>query len=54
VEQLHHETRESLEGTWYPYGGADLNEDSFGGVNINLKLSSLINRRIEEGKEALR
>jgi hypothetical protein len=47
---LDHETSESLEGTWYPDSGAHLDENSFGGVDINLELACLVDWGIEEGE----
>ena len=54
VEELYHKASEPLEGTGNPDGGAYFNEDSFGGVDVNLKLSCLVDRRIEQRKETLR
>jgi hypothetical protein len=53
VEELDHETSESLEGTRNSNGRAYFNEDSFGGVDVNLKLPYLVDRRIEKSKETL-
>ena len=54
MKELDHETSKSLEGTGNSDTRADLDEDAFGGVDIDLKLSGLIDRRIEESKETLR
>ncbi len=53
VKKLDHETCESFEGTWDSDCGADFNEDSFGSMNIDLKLASFVDRRIKESEEAL-
>jgi hypothetical protein len=53
VEELDHETGESLECTWDADGGADFDEDALGRVDVDLKLTSLVDRRVEEGKETL-
>lgn len=53
VKELDHETGESLEGTWDTDGGADFDEDSFGGVDVDLQLASLVDWRVKKRKEAL-
>jgi hypothetical protein len=53
MEQLDHKTSESLEGTWDSDGWADFDENTPGGVDVDLKLACLIDRRIEESKETL-
>lgn len=53
MEELDHQTSESFEGTWYPDRWAHLDEDSFGGVDVDLKLSCLVDRRVKEGKKTL-
>lgn len=53
MEELDHETCESLECTRNSDSGADFNEDSLGGVDVDLKFSGLVDRRIQESKEAL-
>ena len=50
---MDHETCESLECTRNSDSGADFNEDSLGGVDVDLKFSGLVDRRIQESKEAL-
>lgn len=50
---MDHETGESLEGTWYADAGAHLDEDSFSGVDVDLKLAGLVDRRIKEGQKTL-
>jgi hypothetical protein len=54
MEELDHETSESLEGTWDANGWADFDEDAFGGVDVDLKFACLVDWRVEEGKETLR
>jgi hypothetical protein len=54
MEELDHETSESLEGTWDSDGWADFDENPLGGVDVDLKFACLIDRRVEEGKETLR
>lgn len=53
MKELNHEASEALEGTWYADCRADFDEDSFGGVNVNLKLSGFVYRRVEKSKQAL-
>lgn len=47
MEQLHHQTSESLEGSGDADSGADFNEDTFRGVDVDLQLSSLVYWRIK-------
>ena len=44
MQKLYHETGESLERSWNSDGGIHLDENSFGGVYIDLQLSCFINR----------
>jgi len=53
VEKLDHEPSEALEGTRYPHCRADFDEDSFRGVDVDLKLSSFVYRRVQKSKQAL-
>lgn len=53
VEELDHETCEALECTWNTNGRADFDQDTFGGVNVDLQLASFVDRRVEEGKQTL-
>jgi len=53
VKKLDHETRKSLECTWNTDGGADFDEDSFGGVNIDLQTTSFVDGRVQKCKQAL-
>lgn len=50
---MDHETSESFERTGNSDTRADFNEDSFGGVDVNLQLSGFVDRRIEQSKETL-
>jgi len=50
---LDHETSESLEGTWDADRWTDLDKNSFSCVNVDLKQASLIDWRVEEGKQTL-
>ena len=53
MEELDHQTRKSLKGTWDSDGWADFDEDTFSSVDVDLETTSLIDRRVEEGKKAL-
>src|SRR5690606_37003045 len=48
VKELNHKTCETLECTRNAYGGVDLHKDTFGGLNVNLELSSLVEWGIQE------
>lgn len=53
VKQLHHETGEALESTGNADGRRDLDQDILGGEDVDLKFAGLVDRRVEEGQEAL-
>lgn len=53
MKKLYHKTRKSLESTWNADSGADLDEHSFGGVNVDLETSSFVDRRVQESKKTL-
>jgi len=53
MKQLDHETSKSLECTWDADGWAHFDQDTFSGVDVNLKLSRLVDWGVEEGKETL-
>lgn len=53
VQQLNHETCESLERSGNSDRRGNFDEDALGGVNINLQLSSLVDGRIKKRQEAL-
>ena len=42
MQQLDHETGETLEGTWYADSRIDFNEDAFGALDIDLEFASLV------------
>ena len=50
MQELDHEPGKSLERTWYSNGRTDLYEYSFGGVDVDLQLPGLVDRRIEESE----
>ena len=50
VQQLHHQTGESLEGSGYPDRGRHFNKDALGRVDVNLESTRLVDRRINEGQ----
>lgn len=50
VQQLHHQTSKSLECTWDAHSRADPDEDVAGGLDIDLKLARLVDRRIKESE----
>jgi len=54
VKKLDHETSEAFEGTWNSDSRANFDEDAFGGVDVDLQLAGLVDRRVEEGKETLK
>lgn len=51
---LTHETTEPLERPRDSHMGVDLDESVFGGVNVYLKKSRLVQWRVKKGEEALR
>jgi hypothetical protein len=53
VQQLDHETSESLKGTWNTDGWADFDQDPSGRMNIDLELASLVDRGVEKRQKAL-
>lgn len=53
MEQLDHQAGKSLEGSWDAYGGADFDEDAFGGVDVDLQFSCFVDGGVEEGEETL-
>jgi len=54
MKELDHETSKSFESTRNSNSWADFDEDSFGGVDVDLKFACLVDWRVEEGKETLR
>jgi hypothetical protein len=53
VKQLNHKPGETLECARDPYCRADLDEDPFGRVDVDLQLPCFVDGRIEEGQKAL-
>ena len=53
MQQLDHETSEAFEGTGNPDGGGDFDEDTLGGVYVNLQPAGLVYGGVEESEEAL-
>ena len=53
VEELDHETSESLECSRNADGRVDFDEDALCGVNVDLEFASLVDGRVEESKKAL-
>lgn len=53
VQQLHHQSGETLECTWDAHCGADPDEDIACSLDVDLEPARLIDGRIEEGEQAL-
>jgi len=53
VKELNHQTGEPLESSGNTDGGVHFNQNPFGGVNVNLQSSGLVDGRVKEGQEAL-
>jgi len=53
VEELNHETGESLEGSGNPDRGRYFNQDALGCVYVDLQPPGLINRGVKQGQQAL-
>jgi hypothetical protein len=53
VEKLYHKTSESLECTRNAHGRAHPDEDILGGLDVDLKLTRLVDWRVEEGQKTL-
>lgn len=53
VQQLNHETGETLESTGNADRGRDLDEDALGGVDVDLQAAGLVDGRVEQSQEAL-
>ena len=53
VEQLDHQTGETLESSGNANGGVDFDQHTFGGVDENLQATGLVDGGIEESKKAL-
>ena len=53
VQQLNHKTGESLECPGNADSWADLDQDAFGGVDIDLQLAGFVDGRVEQSKQTL-
>lgn len=53
VQELDHETGETLEGSGDANGGADFDEDTFGGGDVDLEFASFVDRGVEKGEKTL-
>ena len=53
VQQLHHQTSKALEGSRNAHCGADPDEHVACSLDVDLELARLVDRRIEEGEQAL-
>lgn len=53
MQELDHQTGEALEGTRNAHGRADFDQNAFGGVDVDLQLSGLVDGGVEEGEKAL-
>lgn len=54
VQQLHHQAGKAFEGAGDANRRADLYQNAFGGVYINLKPAGFVDWGIEQGKETLK
>ena len=53
VKQLNHQTSEALERTGNADGGVHFDQNTLGGVNEDLKATSLVHGRVEKSEKAL-
>lgn len=53
VKELNHQPSKPLEGPRNTYRGVDLDEDSLGGMDVDLQPSGLVDGGVEEGEKAL-
>lgn len=53
MEKLDHETSKALESAGYTDSRRDLDQDPFGGLDIDLQPSGLVDGRVEKREEAL-
>lgn len=53
MEELDHEAGETLEGSRNTDGGVDFDEDSLGGLDVDLEFTGLVDGRVEEGEKTL-
>lgn len=49
MQELHHQTRETLECSWDTDGRVDLDEHSLAGLDVDLEFSSLVDGGVEKG-----
>jgi len=54
VEQLDHQTSESLESSGKAHAGGHFDQHILGCLNVDLEPARLVDRRIQEGEETLR
>lgn len=53
MQQLNHQTGKALECTRDANRRRDLDQDTLGGMNVDLKLAGLVDGGVEQGQEAL-
>lgn len=53
MQKLNHQTGETLEGSRDTDRGRNLNQDTLGSMDIYLEFASLVDGRVEQGKETL-
>jgi hypothetical protein len=54
VEQLNHQTCETLECTRDSDSGADFDQDAFSGCDVDLELAGLVDGGVEKGEKTLK
>jgi hypothetical protein len=54
VEELDHETGETLEGSGNADGRVDFDQNTLRGVDENLQATGLVDRRVQESQKTLR
>ena len=54
VEELDHEAGEAFEGSGDTDGRGDFDEDTFGGVDVDLEFAGFVDGGVEKSEEALR
>lgn len=50
MQELHHKASKSLESSGDANRGRNFNQDALGGVDVNLKLASFVDGRIQKGQ----
>lgn len=53
VQQLDHKTGEPFECSRNPHGRTDFDQDTFGGVDVDLQPAGLVDGRVKEGQQTL-